>query len=300
MLHRLGNCVIVGFWLGTMATLVLREWQQRQSSPPALTETLPDGTTEPIEWHIFRRTRGPEGNWEEPLLVGVLVSQTQRDEQSSILSLVHQLELDVGQLWHHLPVPESAGHLRLESRLEVGLFGEMQRLRIVGGWSAWARWLILLDMIPRPNDEVAVRWMINLPGGVWRQEYVLPWSVKSLPGNSLGPPDRLPSLRPGQRWALPWVDALGLTRVPGGMSPAVVETQPVSLNWQGENYPCLVVRLHREPMEVQWWVAQRSPLRDVVLQQVVRWSDTELILVRQPQLIRRDLLIPPAWFYRMP
>jgi hypothetical protein len=300
MLQRLVRCVIIGFWLGTMGTFLLREWQYHRSLPPALTESFTDATTEPIEWHVFRRTRGPDGQWLEPMAVGVIVSQVQRDEQSGIVCIVHQLEMDVGQVWHELPIPESAGQLRLESRLDAGLFGELQRLRIVGGWSAWGRWLIMLDVIPRHDGEATMRWMLNLPGGVWRQESALPWSLKALPVNSLGPPDRLPSLRPGQSWALPWVNALRLSGVPGGVHTAVVEPKPVNLTWQGQTYSCLVVRVRQEPVEMQWWVAQQPPLRDVVLQQVVGWGNMELLVIRQTQVTRQDLLVPPAWLYRMP
>jgi hypothetical protein len=182
MLQRLVRCVIIGFWLGTMGTFLLREWQYHRSLPPALTESFTDATTEPIEWHVFRRTRGPDGQWLEPMAVGVIVSQVQRDEQSGIVCIVHQLEMDVGQVWHELPIPESAGQLRLESRLDAGLFGELQRLRIVGGWSAWGRWLIMLDVIPRHDGEATLRWMLNLPGGVWRAGIRVTLVVESAAG----------------------------------------------------------------------------------------------------------------------
>lgn len=300
MPHRLVCYVIVGFWLGTTGVLLLRQWQQCWQTPPSLAETVTEHSDNPVEWQILRRCRGPDETWESPCLVGVLVSQVHRDEQSGVISFVHQLELELGQIWHHFPMPESAGTLRMESRLEVGLLGELQRLRIVGGWSAWSRWLILLEVVPRPGGEAALRWMLNLPNGVVRQEHVLPWSVTALPANSLGPPDRLPGLRPGQRWALPWVDVLNPTGSLGGLVEGVVEAQPVPLNWQGDDHLCWLVRWQRNHLEGQWWVAQSGPRRDQVLQQVIRWSDMELLLVRQAQLTRKDLLVSPAWFYRLP
>jgi hypothetical protein len=283
-----------------MGVLLLHKWQEYWSHPPLLAQAVTATAEQPVEWHLFRRNRGPEGTWEEPVALGVMVSQLQRDEQNGALAIVHQLELDVGQLWHHWPTPESAGQLRLESRLDVGLFGEVQRLRIVGGWSAWSRWLVLLDVVPRPEEQASLRLMLNLPSGPWRQEYTIPWSVKSVPVNSLGPPDRLPGLRPGQRWVLPSLDPLNWSSVPGGLASAIVQPQTVSLDWQGKQVPCLAVHMQRPGLEIEWWVAQEPPLRDCVLQQIVRWTDTELILVRQPSVTRQDLLVPPAWLYRMP
>ncbi|GBD37089.1 hypothetical protein HRbin36_02219 [bacterium HR36] len=300
MPHRLVSCLIVGLWLGTMGILLLQEWQQRWLAPPALPQTISDTSDDPVEWRVFRSGLGPDGAWEEPVPIGVMVSQLQREQQGGYLSMVHQLELDIGQLWYHWPVPESASQLRLESRLEMGLFGEVQRLRIVGGWSSWSRWLLVLDVSPRPDAQAFVRLMLNLPAGLWRQEYTVPWSIQAVPVNSLGPPDRLPGLRPGQRWDLPSVDVLNWANAPGQMASGLVQPQAVSLDWHGHVLSCLVVQVHRPGLQVFWWVAQDSPMRDRVLQQMVQWSNTKLILVRQPSVSRRDLLTPPAWFYRMP
>ncbi|MCS7167727.1 MAG: hypothetical protein RMI91_05605 [Gemmatales bacterium] len=297
---RLISFCIVGFWLGTMGHLLLREWHYRREAPPAVTDTVAEAATSTVEWHIFRRTRGPEGHWHAPKQVGVVVSQVQRDESHHVTSLVHQLELDVGQLWKHWPMQEPAGLLRLESRLELGVFGEIQRLRIVGGWKALSRWLLLADLVPRAEQQATLRLLINLPGRVWRQEYVLPWSNKALPLNSLGPPDRLPGLRPGQRWDISSLDVLSFSSLPGATVTGWVHPQTVPLTWQGQSLPCLVVQLQRPGLDAEWWVAQDEPMRHWVVQQVVRWPDTEMVLVRQPQVLRHDLLVPPAWFYRLP
>lgn len=300
MPHRLVSCLIFGFWLGTTGFLLVREWHQRWTAPPLLAKTIPDLATEPVQWHIFRSSPGPDGSREPFAQIGVLVSQVQREEANGLVTLAHQLELDVAQIWHHWPPPESAGLLRLESRLEIGLLGEMQRLRIVGGWSNWSRWLLLVDLIPRQDDQVTMRLMMNLPGGVWRQERILPWSMRTLPINTLGPPERIPGLRPGQRWSLPWVDALGLTGTHGGQVTGTVASEPVSLIWQDETHPCLVVQFQHEGLEAQWWVSQHPSWRDQVLQQLIRCRDVELLVVRQLQVARPDLLVPPAWFYRLP
>ncbi|MCS7014753.1 MAG: hypothetical protein NZM42_01375 [Gemmatales bacterium] len=300
MPHRLVTCAIIGFWLGTMGYLVVREWHQRGQAPPILAEVVAQASKQPVEWHVFRRNRGPDGNWESPVSVGTVVSYLQRDEANNVTSIVHQLELDVGQIWHHWPLTESAGPLRMESRLEIGLFGEIQRLRIVGGWMAWSRWLLLADLVPRPDHQAILRFMLNLPGGVWRQEYLVPWSNQSLPLNSLGPPDQIPQLRPGQRWTISSLDIVGFSGSPGAATAGLVLPQAVSLTWEGHGYTCLVVQFQRAGLEAEWWVAQDEPVRHWVLQQVVRWSDTELTLVRQSECRRQDLLVPPSWFYRLP
>jgi hypothetical protein len=102
--------------------------------------------------------------------------------------------------------------------------------------------------------------------------------------NPLMPLNRLPDVRPGQRWRVPLVVPLGgtfsLSEGPVQFLDAEVQSEPESLEWKQQPVPCHVIAYRGDDVHGHTWVSQVDGL---VLKQAITFGQDEWVLKREPQ-----------------
>jgi len=285
---------ILVLWAAVMIWLALREMGPFDSSPPRFQDVLAATTSdEQVHWRMRKNILNREGELSHSLLLGTLRSRVLYDPRTGQYTLEHEAELDaeelqklVANLGKRSIVPPGA-RLLLDSRCEVNITGDLQRLRLklrIDGMD----WSILITGMPDRYGGLPLTIDFATPVFSHRWEHKLRHDGKGMLLSSLCPMDRMPGLRPGQSWRAPLINPLG-----AGSSDVLVRVveEPLMLLWEDQNVPCLVVESARGGASIQIWVAHGGALDGMVLKQRVQWQEANK-QVTQVEIDREPAAVP--------
>jgi hypothetical protein len=266
---RWTSAAIVALWLIMMTWLTVREAWHRFGASPTFPDALAASAGDvPSSWTILENGHS----------LGKATTHVALKLRQGRYELRQHIHLErffgLGGLFGH---PMS---LRLDNRTDVNHLGELEEFTST----------ILIPEIdlrchlvghPIANGELSVQASVTSNGQeiFAPREYRLSYGGKDLILNSLCPLDRMPLLRPGQRWEAPMVDPLeSLTQVVE-RPPVKVEVleDPQELLWGDDWVPCWVVEARQPHVQVRIWVRQKDGL---VLKQTVHWEATTLEVIR--------------------
>ena len=253
---RVATVAILAFWLVMTSWLTVRELWQRYGTRPRLRDTLRVSADRgPVLWDIFDNDE-PLG-WAKTEVRFLRRSGEYRLEHRVFLRRIFNLEELFGQ-------PLS---LRIRSRVDVSVFGDLRELVL---HTAVEDQLLTCRLRARPSGDgrLQVFGSLRFMDHEYNDSRLIDYEGKDLVLNSLCPVDRMPGLRPGQRWQSPMVDPIEtiLSQAWGQgemLSPLVGRTmarvavldEPDGLFWDDGFVTCHVVESKQGDRTLRVWVS---------------------------------------------
>jgi hypothetical protein len=182
---------------------------------------------------------------------------------------------------------------------EIAKFGMISKVVVSRDGKLVSLNLILTPPEPPKNDKVHIQLIGEIKGGLLIPRILIPdrnidktfdpVPIKAHGSvlNPLQPVNRLPNLKPGQRWRMPVVDPVAqafesMVPLGGGYVrtfDAEVLPELMNLTWKNEEVACQVIQYTGDDASGKTWVRAKDGL---VLQQEVSISGKTLVLKRQP------------------
>lgn len=295
MPSRSATIAIIVFWLAMMVWLTGAELWQRFGTRPRLQETLAaSAQAGPIGWSITEIVDPDkplkEGETLEEKPLGTAVTEVKLDSRTGRYRLDQQVHLD--------RFFNTGFTLNLQSRSEVNLFGRLQELHFT---AAIPELLFSCDVTARPDGprQLSVHGIFRLDKTRHEAESKIAYDGTDLILSSLCPLDRMPGLKPGQRWQTPMVDPVESLMSqsfnqqsllsPEISRPAVavkVWDQPQGIIWKGEFVPCLVVEAVQGGRSMKIYVRQSDGLVLRQTAQLGALTPTTLAITRDPRKLK--------------
>ncbi|MFL5245803.1 MAG: hypothetical protein ACJ8FY_27330 [Gemmataceae bacterium] len=272
---------IIAFWLAMTGWVLYKEiWPRWQAdNPPAFTidltdEAQPNGPNH-IPWNVAINGR------QRIFHLETWVKYAPKEDLFELHS----------EMW---PRIDSQGQID-----ELAQFGMKSKLLVTREGELQALDLYLTPPFPPQNDDIKIELLGEVKGGklvprirIPDRDFdktfdPVPISERTSVLNPLQPLNKLPNLRPGQKWRMPVVDPVG--QAFGSFLPlasgyvryfdAEVLSEMEELPWKGRDVPCRIIQYSGEDASGRTWVRESDGL---VLQQEVNIDGKTLILQREP------------------
>lgn len=272
MPHRLISVAILLVWALTSVELFRRDVLPNLlvGPPPDLRSITRAGGVEPgpTRWSILVAD-GDEGNYRA---VGQVQTEAKsvRDGWCRMSSLAW---FDSGELLRGTPLATSGGdQVEVRGVYDVDRSGNLDTFRASVRLKGMNGDVVVLSGHVK-HDTLTVRAQGPLPLMNWRREFA--YQPRDMVQNELGPLDRMPGLRVGQRWESRIVSPLTgrVERV------RVAVERKTFITWDGNPVRTLEVVTRMAPWTARTWVRPDG----VVLQQEVPFPFVKLVLQRLPE-----------------
>lgn len=270
---RLISVAILLFWSVATWRLIQQDLLPEftlAAAPDLRTITRTEADTAPARWNVLVIDKPSEP--ENRRKVGKAVTQSIR-QPNGCVQVKSSVKFDSGGLLKQTTFENRVDdEIEVNSSYQIDVSGNLQGFQVNVTTSAdGADVLSLVGRLKNRSLEITMRG----PVALLNQTRTIPYESKGVVQNTLGPLDRLPGLRVGQRWDVHVINPLT------GRAEVVrfAVTRKCWITWDKSPVQVLEVVQKMGPIPTRTWVRSDG----LVLRQNVPLPGLELVLERRPE-----------------